>query len=219
MVSLSYETKSKDPFNIFFRKGIPVVFFDRVLECPGCVSIVLDNFKAGYEATSHLIAQGCRHIMHIGGSLLRNVYSDRYNGYKQALSDYGIEFDENLVIISNLDDQAGREIAHRIIKMDKRPDGIFTANDTSAVAAICELKQAGIKIPEEIAVVGFNNEPISRVVQPNLTTVHYPAMEVGEIAASTLINTLNNSQPANLSTIVLEHSLMIRQSSLRNKPD
>jgi LacI family transcriptional regulator len=216
LVSLSFDTKNLDPFKIFFSKGIPVVFFDRVYECQGCMSIIIDNYKAGYEATSHLIAQGCKRIVHLGGNLLRNVYSDRFRGYKQALADYGVEFDQKLVIISDLTEQSGRETAHRILNMENRPDGIFTANDTTAVAAMCELKQAGIRIPEEIAVVGFNDEPISRVIQPNLTTIHYPAMEVGEIAASSMINRLNNTQAVSLSTIVLEHSLIIRQSTLRN---
>jgi LacI family transcriptional regulator len=219
MVSLAYDSKNTDPFKVLIRKGIPVVFFDRVFECPGCVSIVIDNYKAGYEATSHLIAQGCKRIIHLGGNLLRNVYADRFKGYKQALKDYGIEFDQSLVFITDLSEQSGTETAHRILSMKNRPDGVFTANDTSAVATICELQLSGIKIPYDIAVVGFNNEPISRVVQPNLTTIHYPAMEVGEIAASTLINKLNNMQSANLSTIVLEHSLIIRKSSERKRTD
>jgi LacI family transcriptional regulator len=217
MVSLAYDTKNTDPFKILFRKDIPVVFFDRVFECPGCISIVIDNYKAGYEATSHLITQGCKRIVHLGGNLLRNVYADRLRGYKQALMDYGIEFEQNLVFIGDLSEQSGTETAQRILKMEKRPDGIFTANDTSAAATMCELKQSGIRIPEDIAVVGFNNEPISRVIQPNLTTIHYPAMEVGEIAASTLINKLNNQKSSSLTTIILEHSLIIRQSSLRHK--
>jgi LacI family transcriptional regulator len=100
--------------------------------------------------------------------------------------------------------------------MKKLPDGIFTANDTSAVACIRELKLAGVKIPEEIAVVGFNNDPISRVIEPNLTTIDYPGQEMGEIAATTLINKLKKQPTGNLNTIVLRHKLIIRESSLRN---
>jgi len=217
LISLAYDTKNLDHFNIFLNKDIPVVFFDRVAECNGCMSVVIDNFKAGYEATSHLIDQGCRKIVHLGGNLLRNVYSERFGGYKQALHDNGIDFNQKLVFISDLDWQAGVNISKKILKMNPRPDGIFTANDTSAVATMVELQKVGIKIPEEIAVAGFNNEPISQVIQPNLTTVDYPAREIGEIAATSLINKLNNSQSISLSTIVLKHSLIVRQSSLRKK--
>ena len=217
LVSLSFDTKNMDHFNIILNKDIPIVFFDRVADCYGCMNIVIDNYKAGYEATSHLIEQGCKRIMHMGGNLLRNVYSERFRGYKQALDDNKIEIDQNLIILSDLSIEAGKEIAKKILKIMPRPDGIFASNDASAVAIIVELEKAGVKIPDEIAVVGFNNEPISQVVQPNLSTVNYPAMEIGEIAATSLINKLKNSQSDNLSTIVLKHNLIIRNSSMKGK--
>jgi LacI family transcriptional regulator len=215
LVSLAFDTRNMDHFNILFNKDIPIVFFDRVADCNGCISIVIDNYKAGYEATSHLIEQGCSRIVYVGGNLLRNVYSERFSGYKKAIADNNIKFDPSLVIISDMNGQAGREIANKILTMVPRPDGIFTSNDTSAVAAIVELEKAGLNIPDDIAVVGFNNEPISQVIKPNLTTVDYPAREMGEIAATSLINKLKNSQSANFSTIVLKHKLVIRQSSER----
>jgi LacI family transcriptional regulator len=218
LVSLAFDTKNIDHFNVLLNKNIPVVFFDRVSECGGCMSVVIDNYKAGYEATHHLIDQGCKRIVHLTGNLLRNVYTDRFRGYKQALSDNGIPFDQKMVIISDLNEQAGIDTAKKILNMKSRPDGIFTANDTSAVATIVELGKAGIIIPDEIAVVGFNNEPISKVVQPNLTTVDYPAREIGEIAATSLINRLMSSRSDNLSTIILKHNLIIRKSSMKVNP-
>jgi LacI family transcriptional regulator len=199
------------------RKEIPIIFFDRVAEHTKCTSIVIDNVKAGYDATAHLLDQGCKRIVYLGGSLNRNVYADRQKGYRQALAEHGIAYDPNLVIINTLSEQAGSEAAEQILKMDPRPDGIFTANDTTAVAIIRDLKLAGVKVPDEIAVVGFNNDPISRVIEPNLTTVHYPGQEMGEIAATTLLNAINNPPSANLNTLVLRHNLIIRQSSLRKK--
>jgi LacI family transcriptional regulator len=216
LISLAFETKNMNHFEIMFKKDIPVVFFDRVADCHGCMSIIIDNYKAGYEATSHLIQQGCRRIIYLSGNMLRNVYSERYRGYKQALDENKIAFDQNMVVISDMSVQAGIDTAKKILRMKPRPDGIFTANDTTAVAAIVELEKAGIKIPEEIAVVGFNNEPISKVVKPNLSTINYPAREIGEIAATSLISKLKDSHSANLSTIVLKHDLIIRQSSLKN---
>jgi LacI family transcriptional regulator len=215
IVSLAFETKNMDHFDILFNKDIPVIFFDRVTDCHGCMNIVIDNYKAGYEATLHLIQQGCKRIVHIGGNMLRNVYSERFRGFKQALKDNDIEFDENLLFITDMSEQAGIEVAGNLSRMKHRPDGIFASNDTTAVSVIVELEKAGIKIPDEIAVVGFNNEPISQVIQPNLTTVDYPAREIGVIAATSLIGQLKNSQTSNLSTIVLKHNLIIRNSSVR----
>ena len=215
LVSLAYDSKNLDHFSNIISKNIPIVFFDRVSECFGCMSIVIDNYKAGYEVTSHLIDQGCRRIVHITGNLLRNVYSDRLRGYTQALADHGIVFDNKRVIVSNLSGLDATDIVKKILTMKPRPDAIFTTNDNSAVSIMIELGQEGIKIPEDIAVAGFNNDPLSEVIYPRLTTVDYPAREMGELAASSLINKLKNLQTENISTVVLKHSLIVRQSSLR----
>jgi LacI family transcriptional regulator len=216
IVSLAFETKNLDHFNIFLNREIPVVFFDRVADCSGCMNVIIDNYRAGYEATAHLLDQGCKRIAHLGGNMLRNVYSERYRGFRQALADRKIEFEENLLFITDMSEASGLEVADRIIKMKQRPDGIFTSNDTAAVTLMVGIQKAGIKIPEEIAVAGFNNEPVSQVIQPNLTTIDYPAKEIGEIAASSLIGLLKNSGSANLSTIVLKHKLIVRQSSMKS---
>jgi len=217
LISLAFDTKNLDHFNILFNKDIPVVFFDRVADCHGCMSVVIDNFRAGYEVTAHLLEQGCRRIAHFGGNLLRDVYSERFRGYRQALSDRGIEFDPELVLISDLTRETGKALSKKIRQMSPRPDGIFASNDTTAVAAIVDLQKNGISVPDDIAVAGFNNEPISQVIRPNLTTIDYPAREIGEIAATALINKLNNTQQADLRTIILKHSLILRQSSMRKK--
>ncbi len=215
LISLSAETKNLDHFDIIFKKRLPLIFFDRVVELPHCTSIVINNERAGYDATYHLLEQGCKRIVHISGNLNRNVYADRLKGYKMALAEKHIAFDPQLVFTNNLNDTAGAEVAKEVLKMPKLPDGIFTANDTSAVACIRELKQAGIKIPQDIAVVGFNNDPISKVIEPNLTTIHYPGEEMGEVAATTLINGLKNLSSGNLNTMVIRHELIVRQSSLK----
>lgn len=215
MVSLAYDTQDIDHFDMLLSKGIPLIFFDRIFEHPNCTCLVIDNYKAGYEMTNHLIEQGCKRIAHITASQKRNVYADRMRGYKHALADHAIPFDESLVFVNNLSDQAGIDVSRAILEMKTMPDGIFSANDACAVSCIRELKQAGIKIPEQIAVAGFNNDPLSKVVKPNLTTVEYPGEEMGEMAASTLIRRLDRLEGANLNSIVLRHELIIRESTKR----
>jgi LacI family transcriptional regulator len=216
LVSLSYETKNSDGFRNIFRKNIPLVFFDRVLVCNNCVSVIIDNYLAGYEATDHLIRQGCKKIVHVAGSLNRNVYNDRYRGYRQALSDNSLPFDEKMLIVTDLGDGSGVTILKHLLNNGTMPDGIFTANDNSAVSLICELKKKGYRIPDDIAVAGFNDDPVSRIVEPNLTTVHYPGRAMGEVAASTMIRILEGTQYEKVNTITLTHELIIRQSSLRS---
>lgn len=219
LVSLAYDTENIDHFVPFFKKKIPVVFFDRIFPHNDSTSIVIDNYKAGYDITKHLIEQGCRRIMHLGGNLLRNVYADRLKGYKQALRDHKITFEEKLVYISKLNETAGTDAAQLILKMGaKKPDGVFSSNDTAAVFCMIKLKEKGIKIPEEIAFAGFNDDPISKIIEPNLTTVNYSGYDVGEAAVNSLINHLNGISNIKITnTIILRSDIVIRESSLKNK--
>ncbi|MEO5594165.1 MAG: LacI family DNA-binding transcriptional regulator [Chitinophagaceae bacterium] len=220
LVSLAYDTGNIDHFEKFIKRGIPVIFFDRVFEDNRSVRIIIDNFKNAYDVTTHLIQQGCGRIMHITGNLKRNVYSERYNGYRQALKDAGIVFHKDLLLSGELNEVAGIEAAGIILAMKKKPDAIFGSNDTCTASCMHILKQNGFRIPEDIAMAGFNNDLISRIVEPNLTTINYPAYEMGEIAAFTLINHLNGKSGINNSnTIVLHSELIVRESSLRQPGD
>lgn len=219
LASLAYDTKNIDHFEPFFRKGIPVVFFDRVFPHNDSTSVVIDNYKAAYDVTKHLIDQGCKRLMHLGGNTLRNVYADRLRGFKQALADHNLPFDEKKsVFFSNLSEDAGNKAAELILKMTKKPDAFFSANDTAAVFCMKRLKEAGIKIPEDMAFAGFNNDPISKIIEPNLTTVNYSGYEIGQAAVTSLIGHLSGiSNVKTTNTIILRADLIIRDSSLKNK--
>lgn len=214
LVTLSYETNDLDHFDQFTKKKVPVLFFDRCEEQNHFTNILIDNRKAAYDATMHLAQQGCKRIVHITAPQKRSLYIDRMNGYKQALLENNLEFSKDLVYISNLSMEAGADVARNILAMKPLPDGVFVANDNSAVGCMVALKQAGIRIPEDMAIVGFNNDPVSIVVEPNLTTINYPGYEMGEVAARNLINHLNGTYPIHFTnTIVLRSELIIRASS------
>ena len=214
LVSLAYDNDEVAHFDVFSKKNIPLIFFDRVIDNKNCVNVLIDNRKAAYEATKHLIDQGCKRIVHITATPKRNVYIDRLNGYKQALADHSIKFREDYVIISNLSQESGTVAANTIRQMKPLPDGVFVANDNCAVGCMMGLKQSGINIPGDIAFVGFNNDPVSTVVEPNLTTINYPGYEMGEIAARNLISHLNGtSNITSTNTILLRSELIIRDSS------
>ncbi|MEO6733400.1 MAG: LacI family DNA-binding transcriptional regulator [Ferruginibacter sp.] len=220
LVSLAYDSENIDHLKPFFRKNIPVVFFDRTYPHSESTSVIIDNFKAAYDITKHLLDEGCMRIMHLAGNMLRNVYAERLRGYKQALSDYNIPFDKRLIFLSKLSEQSGTEAAELILNMDEaeRPDAVFSANDTAAVHCMIRLKAAGLCIPEDIAFAGFNNDPISKVVEPNLTTVNYSGYHIGEAAVNSLISHLNGTQSTKTTnTIVLRSDIIIRASSLKKK--
>ncbi|HTJ10535.1 MAG TPA: LacI family DNA-binding transcriptional regulator [Dinghuibacter sp.] len=218
LVSLAYDTTDATHFDIFDRKRIPFLFFDRVIDDNRWTSILIDNHKAGYEATAHLIAQGCRRIVHLTAASTQKVYRDRLAGYRQALEEHDIPFRKEYVIQNNLTPEAGVEAAGRILAMKPRPDGVFVANDNSAVHCLLTLKQAGVRIPEDVAFVGFNNDPVSMVVEPNLSTINYPGYEMGVIAARNLIQHLGGlSSIEATNTILLRSELIVRASSLKHR--
>src|SRR5206468_3236672 len=116
-----------------------LIFFDRVAENNCCTNILIDNKRAAYDATRHLIAEGCKKIMHITATSKRNVYIDRLNGYKQALQESNLRFNEKLLIINDLSQEAGMTAAALILKLDTLPDGVFVANDNCAVGCMAGL--------------------------------------------------------------------------------
>lgn len=221
LISLAYDSENINHLKPFFKRRIPVIFFDRTFPNNDSTSVQIDNYKSAYAVTKHLLEQGCRKIMHLGGNVLRNVYADRLRGYKDALENYKIPFDETLVYTSKLDEEAGTAAAEYVLSMDAaaRPDGVFSSNDTAAVHCMIRLKAAGIAVPADIAFAGFNNDPISKVVEPNLTTVNYSGYHIGEAAVLSLINHLNGTSSINTTnTIVLRSDLIIRGSSLKKTP-
>lgn len=218
LVSLAYDTSDLAHFGDFFKKNVPVVFFDRVMSHESNTSILVDNRQAGYNATKHLLEQGCKRIVHITAVPKQNVYRDRLRGYQDALAGAKIKFKEDYVLITNLSQEAGKEAAEAILKMKPLPDGVFVSNDSCAVGCMLALKQAGLRIPEDIAFVGFNNDPVSRVIEPNLSTINYSGYEMGQVAARHLINHLNGNLPVDLAnTVVLHSELIVRPSSLKKQ--
>ena len=216
IASLSFYTTDLDHFKPFIKKGVPVIFFDRVEQDGNNTVVIIDNAKCGYIATRHLIEQGCKRIAHVTSSLNRNVYSQRFKGYRDALFDHNIPYDESLLIVSDLTEKAGVDAAQQIQKMKPLPDGAFITNDFVAAVCMRNLKEQGLRIPEDIAIVGFNNDAVSKLVEPALTTINYPGIDMGEIAARNMMNHLKGiSDIHQTNTIIVRSELVVRQSSLK----
>lgn len=216
IASLSSQTDSLRHFEAFAAQGIPVVFFDHVAKTHKSDVVVIDNSRCGFLATEHLINQGCRRIAIVTSSLERSVYAQRYTGFRAALRQYGVDFTHDLMIVGDVDHESGVEAARRILKMNAMPDGLFITSDLVAAVCIHTLKEAGVRVPEDIAVVGFNNDPVGRLISPKLTTIDYNGFEVGRVAAMNLLNHLNGEASGDMSrTAVLPAGLIVRESSVR----
>jgi len=219
IVSLSNDTKDLNHFKNFIKKGVPLLFFDRIAEDFPSTKVVIDNFKGGYTATKHLIEQGCKNILHITGTLNGKVYRDRFEGYKKALEDHQIAYHPEMFISNCLsEDKVIDYLRNTILKRKDLPDGIFITNDFTAAFVIKVLKEEGIKVPDDVAIMGFNNDQVSKVTEPPISTINYPSVEMGESIARILINHFEGRGDLSITnTVVLNTELVIRGSSLKLK--
>ncbi|MEP7320900.1 MAG: LacI family DNA-binding transcriptional regulator [Saprospiraceae bacterium] len=217
IVSLAMETRNYDHFLPFFKNRIPVVFADRVPSELNSHKVLIDNVKVAYVATKHLIDQGYRHIAHLSGQRHRENYRDRILGYTKALKEHGINVNKNFIY--ELKTKSGDEAIQAIqelLSLPIPPDAVFCTNDTMAVSIIQYCKKAGIHVPGQLAVMGFNNDPITTIIEPNLTSVFNPGFEMGKQAAKLLLdhNRLKWTDK-NFTTIKLGTELMIRESTIK----
>lgn len=215
--SLAMETVKTEHFDQFREKHIPIVFVDRTPSNFDTHKVMIDNYTAAYNATEHLIDQGCKRIAHFAGSQHRMIYSERRRGYIAALQDHGIEIDEKLIIyFPSLSHEEGIKVTKKLLKSSNPPEGIFCSNDTTAVSAIQTAKKLGVKVPDELAIIGFNNDPISSIIDPALSTIAQPALQMGQSCANQIIHSIEENSDLDLSTTkILNTELLIRESSKR----
>lgn len=205
-------------FDRLIKKNVPLIFFDRKKEIEGVSSVTIDDFKGGYQATQHLIDQGCRRIAHLSNNRKIEIFKNRYLGYKQAIIDNGLEFDESLVIETTSRVAEGSKSTKVLLDMETPPDAIFSSSDFVALGAIQEIKSRGLKIPEDICVVGFANEPFTRFMELSITSVDQSPVEMGRIAAQVFMEEVNKSKKIKTQKqVVLTPELMIRKSSLKSE--
>ena len=213
------ETKNVDHFKQFIEQDIPVVFVDRVPSDLNSYRVIIDNYSAAYKATEHLIQQGCKRIAHFAGAQHLNVYKLRKNGYIDALKAHDIAPDKDLLVYMNtLSFEEGKEATSKLLNMKNPPDGIFSSNDTAAVSAIMQAKEKGVKIPDELAVIGFNDDPLASIVEPALSTISHPAMKMGELSTKRILEHADKEMEKGVSEItILDTEVIIRASSQRIK--
>lgn len=216
LISVSMETKNYDHFQNVKRNKIPHIFFDRHCDLPNNSNVLIDDFQAGFQATQHLISKGCSSITHFAGPLDMEIYKNRLNGYKAALHQNKIHFNKALVLESTLMPEDGINNIKKVLALPFAIDGIFAANDVTAISAMQYLKTIGIKIPQDIALVGFSNEPISSIIEPSLTTINQSGSEIGTKATKLLFTQINSQeQEISNETIIVKSTLIERNSSNR----
>ncbi len=216
IASLASETKDFSHFKKLKKEGIPLVFFNR--ECNDIIThkVTIDNERAAYEATMHLIAVGCKKIAYIGGPKILQINNDRIKGFKNALKDNNIPLDKDHVVYSRFDRESTLSVARKILYSPDYPDGILTFSDQIAISVMLAAKERGISIPEKLSLIGFNNEPIDELLDPSLTSIDQPGYRMGEEAAQLLLKQLNDYNSV-YEKRILKSFLVVRKSTNKNR--
>jgi DNA-binding LacI/PurR family transcriptional regulator len=212
IVSISQNTKNGDHFQDLIRRRIPLVFFDRVCEDVVASKVVIDDYKSAFEAVTYLIGRGYRKIAHFAGPKELDICKKRLRGYVEALQQAHFPVLNEFVRYGGLHEQDGYNSLDYLLQHNMVPDAIFSVNDPVAIGAFQRIKEAGLKIPGDIALIGFSNNKITSLIDPQLTTVDQPSFEMGKKAAGLLISAIedNVSEPT---TVVLDAKLIIREST------
>ncbi|MEO7983234.1 MAG: LacI family DNA-binding transcriptional regulator [Bacteroidota bacterium] len=219
LVSLAKGTLDYSHFEQITKRKVPVVLFDRANDGLEMDSVVIDDFKGAYMATGHLISSGYSRIAHIAGPVHLKNFSERLRGYKAALQDNHLPIDDNYIYNGNVSIESGKEGVRHFLNMAEPPDAIFATEDFTALGAMKELKERGIKIPGEFAIVGFANEQFGEHITPTLSTVDQQTIQMGKSALNLLIELIENKEERNTpkQKIVLEPMLVCRESSGRKE--
>ncbi len=187
----------------------------------GAISVSIDNFKAAYDMTSYFLDKGYTKVGMIY-TYFEDKYSgeERYQGYRQALKDYDVEYDEQLVASGDLEADDGYRAVRAMLDSKVRPQALFVACDLMAFGVIRALRESGLSVPENVEVAGFDDVPMATYFQPSLTTVHQPIDQMGRLVAEELIKMMEGDDVEKME-IVLPHKIICRESTakLKESPD
>jgi DNA-binding LacI/PurR family transcriptional regulator len=217
LVSVTKETRNFEHFKVFQRKGIPIVFFNRVCDEMSVPKVIVDDYEGAFRAVEHLIQTGKKRIAHLAGPDSLLISRKRLNGYLDALRKYNLPVIDELVISYDLTVEKAKIYVKHLLELPQPPDALFAINDPTAIEAMQVIKAKGLTMPEDIAVVGFSNDYVSALIEPGLTTVAQPIREIGKNAAQLLLDQMEREVSEwKAITKILKTELIIRGSSSRN---
>lgn len=216
IASMANETTKLNYYNKIKQKGIPLVMFDRGENDLNVDYVGIDDYMSSQIVINHLVEQGCKRIAHISGFSHTRIYKNRIKGYVDTLKKHNLNVDDELIYECKLSKREGKEIMKKILKLPIKPDGVYVSSDYAALGALEVLKDENIRVPEDIALVGFSNEPFSAIVNPGISSIEQHSEKIGELAAKTFLERIANPEKeVSLNKMILKPKLIVRASSKR----
>ncbi|WP_194552755.1 LacI family DNA-binding transcriptional regulator [Zobellia nedashkovskayae] len=214
IASMANETTDLDYYEKIKSRGIPLILFDRGENDLNVDYIGIDDYASSHMIVEHLVEQGCKRIAHIGGYQRTRIFNNRIRGYKDAIKKHGLPLDSELLLESSLTQEDGRLKMEQLLSLKTRPDAVYIAGDYAALGALQVLKENAIKVPNEIALVGFGNEPFTAMVSPPITSIEQHSTEIGRLAAQTFLEHVSSPDvKQSLNKKILDAELIVRDSS------
>ncbi|MEM1137030.1 MAG: LacI family DNA-binding transcriptional regulator [Bacteroidota bacterium] len=213
VVCYSTETTDFSHITSLHEQTVPLVLFDRIIEGLDTYQVISDDFHGAYLLTKNLLLSGYKRIAHITGPKQMSVSRNRLNGYVEAHKKAGIFPPDNYIKVSTLEKASTRKVTEQLLVLPKKPDAIFAINDPAAMEVIQVLKANNIRIPEEIAVAGFDNQQVTEYLSPTLTTVKQQAESMGKEAIKMIVSQIEGSKTTKVRSF--ETKLIVRESSYR----
>ncbi|SHJ28099.1 transcriptional regulator, LacI family [Hymenobacter daecheongensis DSM 21074] len=222
LVCLSNETVAVDHLRALQDYNLPVVLFDKISSGLDASTVVTNDFQGAYDAVAHLLDQGYTRVAHLKGPAHPENTRQRFAGYQAALAAYGLPFRPEYVLECQAVTHAeGFAFAQQLLALPEPPQAIFAVTDSVAIGAITALKQAGRRVPQDVAVIGFSDWAVCQLLEPTVSSVAQPGYDIGRRASELLlreIQQLRDEQPPEHSHLVLDATVRVRQSSQRPLP-
>ena len=217
IISLSGDTNNCEHVERLARKSIPLVLFDRYADSLAASKVIVDNYEAAYRVTEHLIDNGCQRVAFLAGPPQLLLSNQRIAGYRAALTKHGLYRNDQYIFHCDYTQENTLMQTLALMNLPQPPDGLLAISDRIAYPAMYALKQKGIRIPDDLAIASFNNEPLSAFMSPSLTSVSQPIQQMGMETVRLLLKQIDSDDAvADYDTIVMDTQLMIRESSVRH---
>lgn len=214
IASMANETIQLDYFEKIKSKGIPLILFDRGENDLNVDYIGINDYDSSHMIVKHLVEQGCKRIAHIGGYKHTRIFNNRIRGYVDAIKQYNLPLDSELLIESSLTTEDGRDKMTQLLNLKNRPDAVYIAGDYAALGALQVLNEHNINVPKDMALVGFGNEPFTSMVTPTMSSIDQHSAEIGKQAAFTFLERVKEPfVKQTLNKVILDAKLIIRDSS------
>lgn len=218
IASVSQNTKDGEHFQRLIDAGIPVVLFDRILENLNVHKVIIDDYSAAFRAVTHLIKSGYRRIAHLAGPDHLNIARERLRGYSQALLAAHMPVESALVQTCELSEEGGMAGMQNLLSLSNPPDAVFAVNDPVAVGAHMQIRAAGLRMPDDVGLMGFSNNPITQLIDPPLTTTDQHGYELGRKAAKILLSLIKQGANADKPETHIVPSTFIERASSQRTP-